>query len=46
MRKFKPFKIIIHPPAPEDKEKLENVLSSEYARLIEALMTRPKSPAS
>jgi hypothetical protein len=45
MRKFKPIKIVVHPPNPENKEKFENILSSEFARLIEVLLTTPKSPA-
>jgi hypothetical protein len=42
MRKPKDIKLVVHGPRPENAEKFATVLSKEYVRLIEALLTMPK----
>jgi hypothetical protein len=45
MRKSKPIKIVVHPPKPENAEKFAAILSAERVRLLEALLTTPRTPA-
>jgi hypothetical protein len=42
MRKQKDIKIVIHTPKPENTKKFAALLSGEYTRLLEALLTVPK----
>lgn len=42
MRKQKDIKIVVHKPVLENAQKFETLLSKEFVKLIEALITKPQ----